>query len=314
MQDDTNKVIPNTLDDHNKKPTIRHIVLSGGGGTGVSYYGVLRESHNDGFWNIDDIQTMHGTSCGAIFLFFISVTKHISWEHLDDYCIKRPWANVFGFSIDNLLKAYNNVGICNRETIENMLSPILNAADLSLNVTMRQFYEFTGIEMHFYTTHLNTFELVDVSYKTHPDWELVDAIYSSAALPLLFRPNRMNGEVYVDGGFLCNYPLQQCINQVGNSDEIFGINKIVIYNSIETKQKPEYDNIIDYLMDIIEKTGNKLIVDNATSKYTMLITDVYASAWEIYETLKTRESRSAKIQYGVDSWIKYKAQIGFSSE
>ena len=301
------------LDEHKTKPKIRHIVLSGGGGTGLAYYGVLRESHKDGFWNIDDIQTMHGTSCGAILIFFISVTQHISWESLDDYCIKRPWANVFGFSVENLLKAYNNVGICNRETVENMLSPLLSATDLSLNVTMQQFYEFTGIEMHFYATNLNTFELVDVSYKTHPDWEIVDAIYSSAALPLLFRPNRINGEVYVDGGFLCNYPLQQCINQVANPDEIFGINKTVIYNSTETTQKPEYDNIIDYLMDIIEKTGNKLIVNCATSKYTMLITDVYVSVWEIYETMKTRDSRSAKIQYGVDSWNEYKAQIGWEN-
>ena len=193
-----------------------------------------------------------------------------------------------------------------------MLSPVLNAADLSLNITMQQFYEFTGIEMHFYTTHLNTYELVDISYKTHPDWELVDAIYSSSALPLLFRPNRMNGDdVYVDGAFLCNYPLQQCIEQVDDPDEIFGINKSIIYNSSETPKKVEYDNLIDYLMDIIDKTGHKLIMDAATSKYTMVIADICATAWELYETIKTRESRSAKIQYGVDSWTEYKAKIGF---
>ena len=307
---------------------IRHLVLSGGGGTGIAYYGALRESHKDGFWNIDDIHTMHGISVGAIFISMIAMLKHISWDDLTDYCIKRPWETVFGFSPDKILKAYTNIGICGRETIEMIVAPVLSAADLSLNTTMRQFFEFTGFEVHFYTTNLDTYELVDVSHKTHPDWELVDAIYSSCALPLLFRPNRVNGEVYVDGGFLCNYPLQQCMDQVDNPDEIFGLNKhgvvgqnpegtILFDNddanteSRKPEKTPEYGNITDYLLDVIAKTSKKLVVEKATSKYTMKIVDTVTSAWEVYEAVKTKESRTAKIKYGADAWQEYKQKIGF---
>ena len=286
-------------------PKIHHLVLSGGGGIGFAYYGALRESHKDGFWNIDDIQTMHGISVGSIFITMIAMLKHISWDDLNDYAIKRPWETVFGFSPDKILKAYTNIGICGRETVEMVVAPILNAVDLPLNTTMQQFFDFTGFEMHYYTTNLDTYSLVDISYKTHPDWELVDAIYSSCALPLLFRPNRVNGEVYVDGGFLCNYPLQQCIAQVENPDEIFGLNKCGI-NMPSKKETKEYENIIDYLLDIIGKTVNKLVVEKHISKYTMEVPDNVTSVWEVYKTVKTRESRTAKIQYGVDSWQQYK--------
>jgi len=292
---------------------IRHLVLSGGGGTGFAYYGALRESHKDGFWNIDDIQTMHGISVGAIFVSMMAMLKHIGWDDLTDYSIKRPWESVFGFSPDKILKAYTNIGICGRETIEMTFAPILMAVDLPLNTTMRQFYDFTGFEVHYYTTNLDTYSLVDISYKTHPEWELVDAIYSSCALPLLFRPNRVNGEVYVDGGFVCSYPLQQCIDQVEDSHEIFGINKCSLKSPVSpTKEATkEYETIIDYFLDIIGKTVKKLVVEKTASKYTMEIEDRATSAWEVYEAVKTRESRAAKIQYGVDAWQQYKQKIGF---
>ena len=322
---------------------IRHLVLSGGGGTGFAYYGALRESHADGFWNIDDIQTMHGVSCGALFTFMMALLKQIGWNDYDDYCIKRPWESVFGFSPDRILKAYSNIGICDRETVKTVVSPILRAVDLPLNTTMQEFYDFTGIEVHFYTTNLDTYKLVDISYKTHPAWELVDAIYSSCALPLLFRPNWVGGEIYMDGGLLCNYPLQQCIEQVEDPDEIFGMNKIGLLSdsegdsegdsecesggdgktrsldsfcdddlSISNKKDKtkEYANIIDYLLDIIKKTAKQLMFDNATSKYTMEIADTITSAWEVYEVIKTKESRSAKIQYGVDAWREFAKNSG----
>lgn len=306
----------------NSPHKIRHLVLSGGGGTGFAYYGALRESNKDGFWNIDDIETMHGVSCGAIFTFLVAMLKHIGWEDFNDYCIKRPWEKVCGFSAEQLLNSYTNVGICGRETVEMIVAPVLGAVDLSLNITMQEFYDFTGIEVHYYTTNLDTYKLVDVSYKTHPQWELVDAIYSSCALPLLFRPNRVDGLTYVDGGFLCNYPLQYCMEMVENPDEIFGMNKIGIPVGLPVNEsdsdpapdkKQDYGNIIDYLLDIIEKTVKKLVVERSDSKYTMGIRDTITSAWEVYEAVKTRETRAAKIQYGADMWQEYKKTIGFAN-
>ena len=299
------------------KIKIKHIVLSGGGGTGFAYYGALRESHKDGFWNINDIETMHAVSCGSVFAFLMAVLKHIDWEDYNDYCIKRPWETVFGFSAEKILNAYSNVGICGRDAIEMIVSPILSAVDLPLNITLLQFYEFTQIEMYFYTTNLDEYKLIGLSYKTHPEWTLVDAIYSSCALPLLFRPSRVNGKVYIDGGFLCNYPLKQCIEQVENTNEIFGMNKISIHKQTKDEcgqniSSNEYGNIIDYLLDIIQKTGKKLINENKTThKYTLEISDTATSAWEVYEALKTKETRHAKIEYGAESWREYRKKIGF---
>ena len=46
--------------------TIRHLVISGGGTLGFSYYGILKETNEMELWQYDNIKTIYGTSIGAI--------------------------------------------------------------------------------------------------------------------------------------------------------------------------------------------------------------------------------------------------------
>lgn len=295
------------------RPKIRHIVISGGGGIGIAYYGALRESNKDGFWNIDDIQTIHGISCGAIFAVVVTCLKQIGWDDYDDFFIKRPWEQVFKISPEKLVNAFTNSGICGQEDITNAILPLLKAADLTVDSNFQQLYDLTGIEMHFYATNFNTYELVDISHKTHPDWKIVEALYSSAALPILFRPNVVDGVCYVDGGFLCNYPINQCLEMAADPDEIFGLNKIDPPVNEDDPPLPvaNYANILEYVSDIVSKTMCKLSVPPKKTRYTMEFMDENDPMFGLYSAIKTRESRYAKIQEGVNAWTKFKTQIGF---
>lgn len=292
---------------------IRHLVLSGGGGTGLAYYGALRESNKDGFWHIDDIQTVHGVSCGAIFLMLIVLLPQIGWDDYDDFCIKRPWETVLQFSPDRLLNAFANVGICSREDIVNAVLPLLKAADLTVDSTLKDLYELNGIETHFYATNFDAYELVDVSHKTHPEWTIIDALYSSAALPLLFRPNVVDGVRYVDGGFLCNYPLNPCLAIASDPDEIFGLNKVSPPREDNDTPDTNYSNIMEYIGDIIAKTMHKLSATPAKIRHTMNFWDGTSNILGVYSAIKTRESRATKIQEGAEAWSRFKTEIGWIS-
>ena len=46
--------------------TIKHIVISGGGPTGLKALGALQHLERNGFWNIDEIISIYATSAGAI--------------------------------------------------------------------------------------------------------------------------------------------------------------------------------------------------------------------------------------------------------
>ena len=48
------------------EPSIKHIVIAGGGATGLTYYGILKETNNQGLWKNEDIKSIYGTSVGAL--------------------------------------------------------------------------------------------------------------------------------------------------------------------------------------------------------------------------------------------------------
>jgi predicted acylesterase/phospholipase RssA len=121
-----------------------------------------------------------------------------------------------------------------------IMKPLLLAKELTLDVTLDELYHFNKKEIHIMTVELNTFQRVNLSYKTHPSLKVMDAIKMSCAFPVLFSPKvfietelnkKEEGRVeeckrvccYIDGGVMCNYPVNICIeDQQCNPDEILG--------------------------------------------------------------------------------------------
>jgi len=275
---------------------IKHLVISGGGVVGFSFYGLLRETHKEGVWNINDIQTIYGTSVGSILGALIALKY--DWETMDDYLIKRPWQNVYKFSMDSLFLAFQTKGILDKKIIEETFAPLFKAKDININVTLKEFYEITNIELHFFSTDINTFNLIDFSYKTHPEWIVTDAIYCSCSLPILFQPIIKDNICYCDGGFIANYPVKQCVENGANPDEIFGMSRNSIFN--ESNTITENSSLIDYILNLLYKTIDKVlnIKKDFNIKKEVFIKCPPLSIYDIYETASSMEIRLELISNG----------------
>jgi predicted acylesterase/phospholipase RssA len=240
------------VEDQEKKPVIKHLVFSGGVIYGYAFYGAYKFLEQKGLVNIDNIQTMYGTSCGAMVAVILSL--RFDYETLENYLIKRPWHEVFKFTIETFMNCYQKCGLFGPEIFETLFDPLFRAKDLDIaTITMKEFYETTKIEHHFFTVDIGGFELIDISYKTHPDCRVLDAVYASSCVPLLFQPiqlhigkeimedisgcgNSVEGVKpsnlktqpslvcskkntrLIDGGFLMNYPIQPCIQSILEKD------------------------------------------------------------------------------------------------
>lgn len=286
---------------------IEHLVIAGGGHHGLSMYGVLRESNKSGFWKIENIKTIYCTSIGTINA--VSIALHYPWDDLDDFLLKRPWQNVFKVDINTLLNTYDNKGIFDKKIIKESLGPLLMGKGLEIDTTLFEFYEKTQIEIHFIITELNNFELIDVSYKTHPEWKLIDTVFFSACLPILFSPELVENKCYIDGGILTNYPLKICIDSIGheNTDSIFGINLKPIQRITSiTSESTMYDYIFILLNKIFSKASN-----NNNNKYKIkneiIIHGVSStSVFDIVDGFTSYERRKLLIDSGVELWEKQK--------
>lgn len=291
-----------------KKTTIKHIVLSGGCSFIITVLGILKESNDNGFWDYKNIKSIYGTSAGAIIGFAISLG--ISLDVLVTYMLKRPWQHVFKVNMNNILNAFHNCGIVDVSSIEDLITPLLKSKDLSVNINMKELYEHTHIDIHFYCVELDSFDLIDISHTTHPDWKVVDAVYASACLPILFIPLSKNGKLYCDGGLLCNYPItycyDNCIADGGDINEIMGIH----YNITCNECNVEKPTLFDYFIKIIFKMNASTIFHKNIKTHTMIPNEIImnsknVSFYELYLVITDSNERKRLVEDGMALWCKY---------
>ena len=232
---------------------IKHLVIPGGAIYGFSFYGALKELTKNGTLDINNIQTIHATSVGCILAVFLSLKY--SWDDLDNYVINRPWQTLFQFSFQSILSSFANNGIFDISIIKEILLPLFNAKDISIDISMKDFYDLCKIELHFFSIDLLSFTLIDISYKQYPQWSVVEAIYASACAPILFKPFIKDKIIYVDGGLLSNCPINELINNTNlsvNPDEVFYINTDNNNNNNDVSYLTDF-NLVTYIIFLFTK-------------------------------------------------------------
>ena len=233
------------LNEEEKLYKIKHLVISGGGTYGLAAYGALRELHKHGKWNLQNIQTCHGTSIGTCILFIIMFGY--DWDTLDKFLIERPWKHVFKFDWSHFLNIYDNCGVFTFEHFKHAWEPLFLGIDLSTDLTLKELHDKTKIDFFIYSAEINSFELTCFSHKTHPSMTLLQACYCSCSLPILFKPLCLEEKYYVDGGIFLNYPIQQCLEQTGaHKKEILGIRKTTIRHV--NHQMNSQTNLMEYIL------------------------------------------------------------------
>lgn len=241
--------------------TIKHIVIGGAGITGFKFLGILQHLNEKEFWKIEDIESIYATSVGTIIGVFLMLKY--DWLTLNKYIIERPWKDAFPISGENILNTFYKKGIFDQRFFEIILKPLLEALDLSLEITLKEFYDYCKIDFYLYTFELNNYVTEELNYKTHPDLPLLKAVAMSCALPYVFSPICFDNKCYIDGALMAQYPLNYCLKNVNTVEEILSINVDNI-----SSDKTIIDNessIIDYFSKMIIKTVNFIIESNVNS-------------------------------------------------
>jgi predicted acylesterase/phospholipase RssA len=278
---------------------IKHFVISGGGTFGLTVYGIIRELILNKCLDINHIETFHGTSAGAIVnLIFV---LGYDTETLDRYFIKRPWDQVFTCNIDDCLSLFENCGTFNTDLFHKILDPLLHGVDLDPNVTLSQLYDKTQRDFYVYVTEINSFTTETVSYKTHPDWTVVDAVYASCAIPIIFKPLICGDKAYADGGFFLNYPISKCIELEGvEKDEILGIYKEFTKDELsqnvnEKSSLTEYMSV--FMRNLLTRSNQGAFIE---CKHQICIKNTITSIDEVMLFTTSSEHRKNLIYNGAD--------------
>ena len=282
--------------------TIKHLIISGGGPIMIQVLGAIQHLEQNNFINMNNIESIYGTSAGAIV--GILICLKFDWETINDYIIKRPWKDVFPIKVQNIFDAYTKKGIFDIKTVEKCFKPLLDAKDIPMDINLEDFYKLSNIELHLFSFEINLYKVEDISYLTHPKLSLMTAIHMSSALPVLVTPVCIDDKCYIDGGMSSNYPLSYCIESGKISDEILGF---------KNKYGEKRDNInmestlLDFLLSFLFKAVFSVNTESTQPniKYELICDAEYLTFNVLRNALSNIEIRRDLFSNGTDSAIKF---------
>jgi len=278
---------------------IKNLVISGGGYNGLCVLGVLNELMKSNYIVHSNIEKIYGTSVGSIVGLIYCL--NIDLEDLKAFMINRPWNNFVDVSFDNILKIIEKKGLLDVTFIKKFVKKLFILKEISTDITFKELYESTNIELHTYHVELNKYELVDCNYKSKPNMKVLNAVYYSCSLPYLFSPGKFNDDLCLDGGLICAFPLNICLEE-NKEEETLGIEIVQNSDSITIDDK---SNIFEYSFFIFLKM---LKISNKKQKQIknhIRIMRPPMSFIETVELIKSKEKREKLIEQGEETARKY---------
>jgi len=238
---------------------IKHLVISGGGVTLIQVIAAFQELEKHNYISMDNIKSIYSVSAGT--MAGVCMSLGYDWSTLNDYIINRPWGSTINTSktfVQKIASIYSTNGILSAETFTTVFEPLFSGKSIPIGVTLEELFAHSNIEQHFFTFNVNKMSLEDFSYKTHPNVRVIDAVFMSCNIPVMFSPCFIEGSCYVDGGLMCNYPSKFCADNVENIDEIMGFK--TVYSDDDSYLDDDINETtgaIEYLSKFVKKLFGK---------------------------------------------------------
>ena len=253
--------------------TIKHLVVSGGYHLFTYILGSLHQLESSNIINVSNIETIWCVSSGSFVAICIALLKGyrdkhredtedtpkiLSWNVIEKYIEERPWSYLFinpSFSIYDIL--YKK-GVYDEMVIHSMIEPLLKLLDLPLTITLEEFYDYTKIEIHFYSFDIYQFQMIDIFYKTYPTMSLINAMYVTASVPFLSIPHIEYDKCFIDGGCILNYPICYALKRIIQTEEILGYNTHLTTLTLEKNVSIKEESIFYYIYFVASTLYSKI--------------------------------------------------------
>lgn len=202
-------------------PKITNLYFDGGGVKAFAYIGAVEEAINSGYIKLEEIERVAGVSAGAISALMIALgydidsakqlVKNINFEKFVDASGSALW---YAHSI------YKNLGASSGKYPLKIFKKMIKDATGSEDTTFKQLHELILQQKaehgksklkDLYTLgiNLNSQETEIFSYEhKHADLPIATAIRISMSIPIVYIPVKINGDTYIDGGFIDGYQIE----------------------------------------------------------------------------------------------------------
>jgi NTE family protein len=238
----------------------KNLVMEGGGVRGLAYSGALAVLEEKRI--LQNIENVGGSSAGAIAGLMVSL-DYSSFE-IDSILqtLKIQEFNDGKFFIGKIKRIRKEYGVYKGDKFEKWLGELIKHKTGDADITFNGLHELHLKDKKFKNffctgTNVSKQRLEILSWKNWPEMKLRTAVHISGSIPFYFVPvaidsvgnevvlhdSSTNYDLFVDGGMLCNYPINMFDSCVNGGNPLTSEN--VIYNSQTLGLKLERGEQID---------------------------------------------------------------------
>ena len=189
-----------------------YLSVGSSGPRGVGYLGVLSalEEHSASTQGVSfsewvqNLKGLIGTSGGSILCLCLVLGMEVSKI---EETLSEPLSSLRSIApcVDVGL-LYSSFGMETGEAFRSYCREIIRSSGIQEDVTLSSLHKLTKKDFVCVTTNLTQSRVEYLSHLTTPHLKVVDAVYMSCCVPILFTPFEWEGSLYVDGVLSDNLP------------------------------------------------------------------------------------------------------------
>ena len=193
---------------------IKNLVLSGAELRGITYIGVIRAIEDLSIY--DSIENILGVSSGAIFA--MTLVLGLSSIQLEKIIMSISLEQLFNFKTDDILSIAETFGIDDGEKITRIFKVLFRKILKDENATFKDLHNFNPKKNLIISgTNLSNKNCDYFSFETTPDMPLHIALRISISIPLCFKAIKYKNNLYIDGAFSNNFPINFFTKDISNT-------------------------------------------------------------------------------------------------
>jgi len=290
-----NRLPPRPLKDKPQyKRVAQSVVICGGGTRCVSFIGGLLYLRDLGA--LEGVKRWYCCSAGCavavVFALKLSNEKILKTFYDFDFTKSRDFTAESMFDITETYGLDNGIGL--RKSFALFLEDICKT---SSTWTLKEFKEKMGCDIHFFISNVSKSMPFFASAESHPDLFLLDAIYSTMALPIYYRPYKHlpTGDYWCDGILGQNFPW----NFISEKEKQNAIG--LFFPQQELEKKPSFFLYLNFVISFRNNHEQTLIFDKwFTNCISIPVSDFPSLLLEL--TVEDRKYLMDVCRHEVEKW------------
>lgn len=233
------------------------LVISGGSSSGLIILGKIQSLIFDKKLNLNELKTFGGTSIGSVICLFLLLgfqPYEIVYKLINSNLIKT-------LGKFNILNFVNGKGIVSLDDIKKEISIWINEKtgmeNISFDYIKKLNKNFVCTTFNFTDNNLEYLSTNNIKYN---NMNVIDAIMMSCAIPFLFNPYNYNNKIYIDGGILDNFPVNNTLKLFPTENEILAIEIVKEIKQINEKICWNKDDILPLIFSSSRFYSNQQII------------------------------------------------------